>query len=280
MAEKLPAMPFYFGDWFKDEAVALCSATTRGIWVDLLGRMWVADRCGQIAGTVEQLARAARCTMDEMARAIVELADTNCARVTECSGKVTLENRRMRRDFDQRKSSTRRQKRRRGAPDADPVTDLSRECHGNVTLPISIAVSTAVENPTDSCPEPASAGPGPAATKPPDRGKPSGYLFDVVASRGKTERTWMLPLDELARFREVYGEALDVHRELIKAQQWCHANNGARKTAGGMLRFLTSWMNRAVNDRRAPPAAASANGHEKPARAISMFQAIGENPPQ
>jgi hypothetical protein len=45
---KLPAMMFYFGDWFKATDVRGCSLAARGLWIDLLGIMWEGDNPGYL----------------------------------------------------------------------------------------------------------------------------------------------------------------------------------------------------------------------------------------
>lgn len=49
MRHKLPAMPFYFGDWFKATDVRICSLEARGMWIDLLGLMWESDNPGYLS---------------------------------------------------------------------------------------------------------------------------------------------------------------------------------------------------------------------------------------
>jgi len=101
---KPPAFQFYPRDWITDPALSLCSPATRGIWIDLLCSMWFAAERGRLEGTPRSLARLARCTAQEMIRAIKELrasgaASVTCnANVTLCNTDVTIENRRMMRD--------------------------------------------------------------------------------------------------------------------------------------------------------------------------------------
>jgi hypothetical protein len=110
---KRPAFQFYPGDWLKDPALTLCSPATRGIWIDLLCAMHELDQTGQITGTREQLARTGRCSLVELDQALADLSDTGAATVTVRHGKVTVINRRMKRQYDERKSNADRQKRRR-----------------------------------------------------------------------------------------------------------------------------------------------------------------------
>lgn len=106
MTKKQPAFQFYTGDWLKDPDLGMCTAATRGIWIDMLSLMHERDRCGQLCGTVIQLARICRSTPEEIVAAINELCDTKTADVTktgnfsqDCHGVVTVTNRRMREDY-------------------------------------------------------------------------------------------------------------------------------------------------------------------------------------
>lgn len=147
-SDKLPAMPFYPGDWFKDQSVAMCATVTRAIWVDLILSMWTNDRCGQVTGTVVQLAKLARCSEAEMVAALADLDDTKTADVTNCHGKFTVTNRRMRREYQTRKDAAKRKAKSRGVVAPEPKAESG---HKNVTTPlsssVSISVSTAVEKP-------------------------------------------------------------------------------------------------------------------------------------
>ena len=49
MRHKLPAIMFYFGDWFKATDVRMCSLEARGLWIDLLGLMWEGDNPGYLS---------------------------------------------------------------------------------------------------------------------------------------------------------------------------------------------------------------------------------------
>jgi hypothetical protein len=123
----------HLGDWYADAGVAALTSASRDIWHEALLRMHQRDRCGEISGTVEQLAVLCRASGDkrrvpslspeaQMREAIDELKVTNTAHVTERRGIVTLRNRRMYRDFRDRKSSTKRKQRQR-----------AKERYGNVT---------------------------------------------------------------------------------------------------------------------------------------------------
>ena len=44
----LPAMPFYFGDWFKCPEVRAMNLETRMIWFEMLGLMWESTERGYL----------------------------------------------------------------------------------------------------------------------------------------------------------------------------------------------------------------------------------------
>lgn len=101
---KFPYIQLFAGDYLSDPKLSLCSAATRGVWMDFLCVMHMNDRCGVITGTREQLARLGRCSVVEVSTAIDELKHTQTADVTERNGIVTIICRRMKRDADARKS--------------------------------------------------------------------------------------------------------------------------------------------------------------------------------
>jgi len=95
---------FVPGEWLSDARVSQCRPATRGIWIDGLSAMHGIDRCGQLSGTVEALARVCRCRVDEMRAAVDDLCSTGAADVTVSNGVVTLVNRRMRREYENRQA--------------------------------------------------------------------------------------------------------------------------------------------------------------------------------
>ena len=97
-------MQYVPGDWLSDAQVSQCRPATRGIWWDAISAMHGIDRCGQLSGTVEALARVCRCRVDEMRAAADDLRSTGAADVTVSNGIVTLVNRRMRREYENRQA--------------------------------------------------------------------------------------------------------------------------------------------------------------------------------
>jgi hypothetical protein len=106
---KLPAFQFYPGDWMKDPQVSMLSAASRGVWIDLICAMHEASRSGELCGTTDQIARIARCSTAEFIQALTDFQTTGVADVTERNGKVTIINRRMKREHKEREGNKLRQ---------------------------------------------------------------------------------------------------------------------------------------------------------------------------
>ncbi len=123
--KKLPYFPFYPGDWLKDDALTLCAPATRGIWIDLISRMHERDRSGELRGTAEQLARAARCSTVEFVQAAAELSSTATAEVIDRNGTMTVRNRRMFAESQARKANAERQSRFRNGESNEGKTPPS-----------------------------------------------------------------------------------------------------------------------------------------------------------
>jgi len=90
-------------------------------------------------------------------------------------------------------------------------------------------------------------------------GPPSDFTFPT---RGKGGGSWTLPAAKLAEYREAYPD-LDVEAELRNARQWCRDNASDRKTSGGMLRFLTNWLNRSQNNPKLRARASPCDGRQQ-----------------
>jgi hypothetical protein len=119
------------------------------------------DRCGQLSGTVEALARVCRCRVDEMRAAVDDLRSTGAADVTVGNGIVTLVNRRMRREYENRQAVKNRvdrhrqnKKKRESKAVCNAIdTDLQRantymleaKVKENISLPRKIPSPEAVE---------------------------------------------------------------------------------------------------------------------------------------
>jgi hypothetical protein len=66
-------------------------------------------------------------------------------------------------------------------------------------------------------------------------------IYTFVLNNGNE---WTLPPGKIDEYRQAFPR-LDVESELRKAGQWLIDNPARRKTAKGMLRFLSGWLGRA-----------------------------------
>lgn len=118
--------------------------------------------------------------------------------------------------------------------------------------PPSLAYSSLAKPSLDTasavCSEPASLDSKPPA--PPV--ELSEFVFPVTGKDAPKSKTWTLTAAKLREYEAAY-DTLDVRQEMIRAREWCIANTARRKTPGGMLAFLTGWLNREVNNPRAGP---------------------------
>lgn len=92
-------------------------------------------------------------------------------------------------------------------------------------------------------PDPAASAACPEPSQAKVTGPPSEFVFPTT---GKGPPEWALSESKLAEYVEAYP-ALDLGEEMRKARQWCRDKPKQRKTARGMLSFLTGWLNRAQN---------------------------------
>lgn len=75
-----PAFQFYARDWLSDSELSQVSLQARGLWIEMLARMWVSPNRGHLMltasttpPTTDQLARACRCSPSEMRTTLAEL---------------------------------------------------------------------------------------------------------------------------------------------------------------------------------------------------------------
>ncbi len=146
---KPPAFQFYVRDYLTDDALQGCSLAARGFWMQMLCHMHLAEERGVLTKSVQQFARLAGCSAQEVAEIILELKDAGAAEVCSASDLrqglthpdfvLTLKNRRMVKEDLERKSHADRQKRyderRRQAADA--------KSDAKVTVPSASASASA-----------------------------------------------------------------------------------------------------------------------------------------
>lgn len=144
---KRPAIMFYTGDWMKDPHLAMCSPSTRGIWIDMLCLMHENSESGKLSGDLGGVARACRCTPEQMYDALHELHQYSAAdvtllpAVTEDHTPVAVQSRRLVREHNSRKSNADRQKRWRERQGDDDVTPDSQGSAGGLSSSSSSSVS-------------------------------------------------------------------------------------------------------------------------------------------
>ena len=130
-----PWIKFWVGDWRKDPDVALLSAETKGVWLEMIWAMHEKDTY-KLSGTLRELALMAGCWEDEVKRAIAELKKYNVAKV--CHNKsvtVTITSRKRHADvIDRDKARLRKQQQRVRDSDTIDDTEMSQTSHNNVTL--------------------------------------------------------------------------------------------------------------------------------------------------
>lgn len=130
-----PWIKFWVGDWRKDPDVALLSAETKGVWLEMIWAMHEKDTY-KLTGTLLELSLMAGCREDEVKRAIAELKRYNVAKV--CHNKsvtVTVTSRKRHADvLDRDKARLRKQQQRVRDGDTIDDTAMSQSSHSNVTL--------------------------------------------------------------------------------------------------------------------------------------------------
>ncbi len=106
---KAPAFQLYVADYMQDTRIL--SLAAKGAWMDCLCVMWRASTRGEITYPVIGYARIFGCTVEQAAAVIDELVEMQiCDRVTHDDGKMTLTNRRMKREAKEREAANHRQK--------------------------------------------------------------------------------------------------------------------------------------------------------------------------
>lgn len=104
----MPYDKWFWDDWFA--STAILSITTKGVWHELLGRMYQADRTYYVDGTVEELARLVGCSDEQFETSILEIERRNVADVTRCYGNVAgllrIECRRCKRSCNERERAS------------------------------------------------------------------------------------------------------------------------------------------------------------------------------
>lgn len=106
---KAPAFQFYANDWLADSQLGQVSPLARGLWIDLLSRMWVSDKQGYLilssdgtAPTLSEIAKACRSTEAEAEKGLKELERYN---IFSKTAEGVIYSRRMLRTIEERKAA-------------------------------------------------------------------------------------------------------------------------------------------------------------------------------
>ena len=146
---KNPAFLFYPGDWIRDPQLQMASFQTQGIWINILCRMWDAPERGKLSGTIPQIRKLISCSKEEFDSFLNENIELNFAdillHVTEGNKNVTISNRRMVKDENEKKSTRYRVNKHREKVRNAP-------CNTKVTPPssVSVTVSSSVTKKKDT----------------------------------------------------------------------------------------------------------------------------------
>ncbi len=141
---KAPAFQFYVGDWRRDTQVQMASMEVRGVWIEMLCCMWDSPERGKLTGTILSLSRMIGCEINILQNAILqiknlEIGNVTCnGDVTNCNTKVTIINRRMYKEAQDRiNTRVRVQKHRQIKPE-------NKGSNKKVTPPSSTSSSTSI----------------------------------------------------------------------------------------------------------------------------------------
>lgn len=216
---------------------AALSLAAMGFWQRALCVMFKNDRCGVISGTMATIAKLCLCTEEEAAAAVSEL---QMLHVTECNvtvtGVVTLVNRRMAREYKERKSNGVRVLRHRQKKEAENLF----ECNANVTGVVTVhsnsnsnskAAAAATPDPTvPATPQPQPTAAVATTTEIPTLGQTAPVMAAAAAfsNLGIDEKTrdWALANHPVERIR-----AAQVRMETIRS-------TGKLLNPSGLLRTL------------------------------------------
>lgn len=137
---KSPAKQWYWSDWLNDVELQAATASTRGIWMNALCRMWHSRSRGELTGTREKLLGLLNCTSSEFDQFLADAHETRFCDISVTDNeRVTLRNRRMCREEKDRENNRLRQERHRD----------KRKNNDEITPPSSSSSSSSLNN----CPQ-------------------------------------------------------------------------------------------------------------------------------
>ena len=139
---KAPADQFYWEDWLRDVELQSASACTKGVWINLLCRMWFAEIRGELVGSREILTKLSISTEEEFNTFFTEAQALGFCEVSRKPNSViTIRNRRMyKAEKEREKGRLRQQKYYKKQKKTEP--------NGDITPPSSSSSSsTPAKNP-------------------------------------------------------------------------------------------------------------------------------------
>lgn len=183
-----PWEQWYWKDWLSDTELQSASPSTRGIWVNLLGRMWQME-ASELKLSTAQFCRLAGCTEDELKQFLEEAQALGfCYASRQSNSDITVTSRRRQRQEKARKNNAERQRRyyQKHKPNAhsdatDPDPDPDPEEKKKITPPYS-------PPPSDQSPK-AKKAPQRAAFRPPDLSEVMAYCDE--RGNGVDAEAWM-----------------------------------------------------------------------------------------
>lgn len=194
MGGKLGWFPFYPRDWKSDRQLGRASATSRGVWMELLSTMFI-ENADQISGTIDELSRDARCSVPDITTFIEDARSQQFCDVTECNGVYTIVSRRFAREAKDRERNREKVSRFRSNQSAQK----QRNCSVTVAKPNVTSVSDSVS---------------------------SAHSNSASDPKRKPETSWPDDLrltDEMKRFAD--EEHIDAEREFAAWQDDCLAHD-------------------------------------------------------
>jgi len=242
-ADGRPAMQWYPDDWLEELSLKSCSLAARGLWADLLNRMWKSPERGTLLKangeipSVEQIALWESRPLAEVEQALNELQ-----REKVCSTRRdgAIYNRRMVREEEQRLNKVRAGRASgiaRGGG-TERGTELEQKRGSSSSSPSSSPApeSTDTKGLAQSC---ASAPSEPDPPCPPELAD-----LELYAKDRRLSLRWpaLLPAWRIAY------PGVDILAEVRKAHAWELSNPAKRKVH--RARFLVNWLSRAQDNGR------------------------------
>jgi uncharacterized protein YdaU (DUF1376 family) len=293
-----PFLRFFPKDYLSSESVAFLSLEEEGAYLRALLHCWINNGIPSDPGRLARLIGKG-CT-PETAAAVLELMepiDGDAERAT--SPRIEVERAHMNSERDRRAlgaAITNAKKKQRGADiRQDEPTKTSRKqgktdgTHSarsaHAERPLSVGgertlsgryseteTETETEEEKTSCAEPAKPASAPAAVVP----FPPAVL--TFPTSGGGPGGWDLTEAKVEEYRGSFP-AVDVLAEVRKAWQWIQDNPTKKKTAGGMPRFLSSWLGRAQDRGGIQGAKVQYRGRETSAESLAkLADQLFDNP--